>query len=77
MNPIISSLLGHARSSDGFGSASRITHGYTQATWEAMVRAMESLEYPPEEITVFGRGSDKSRANQAENEAEVKEVKAG
>ena len=25
-----------------------------------MLRAVESLEYPPAEITVFGRGSDKS-----------------
>jgi hypothetical protein len=66
MDPIISSLLGHTRSADGFSHASRITPGYTQATWEAMVRAVESLEYPPEEITVFGRRSDKSRTNETE-----------
>ena len=66
MDPIISSFLGHVRSSEGFGHASRITPGYTQATWEAMVRAVESLEYLPEEITVFGKGSDKSRTNGAE-----------
>ena len=61
MDPIISSLLGHTRSPDGFGHASRITPGYTQATWEAMVRAVESLEYPPEEIMVFGRMADMDR----------------
>lgn len=54
-DPIISSLLGHTRSSEGFGQASRITPGYTQATWNAMVMAVESLEYPPEEIIVFGQ----------------------
>jgi hypothetical protein len=59
MDPIISSLSGHTRASDGFGHASRITPGYTQATWEVMVRAVESLEYPPEEIMVFGRGWNK------------------
>src|SRR5215210_4433961 len=30
----------------GFGHASRITPGYAHATWEAMVEAVESLEYP-------------------------------
>jgi hypothetical protein len=55
-DPIISTLLGHKRSSEGFGHASRITPGYTQATWEAMARAVGSLEYPPEEITIFGMG---------------------
>ena len=54
-DPIISSLPGHTRAPEGFGHASRITPGYTRATWEAMVRAAESLEYPPEEITVFGQ----------------------
>jgi hypothetical protein len=69
MDPIISSLLGHTRSSDGFGHASRITPGYTQATWEAMVRAVKSLEYPPEEIMIFGRAADKIGTNGAETGA--------
>lgn len=30
----------------GFGYASRITPGYAHAMWEAMVEAVESLEYP-------------------------------
>lgn len=68
MDPIISSLLGHTRSSEGFGQASRITPGYAQATWEAMQRAVESLEYPPEEITVFGGQRDKIGTNGAEKE---------
>jgi hypothetical protein len=70
MDPIISSLLGHTRSSEGFGQTSRITPGYTQATWEAMVRAVESLEYPPEEITVFGQWG-KIRASDSEQEVKV------
>jgi integrase/recombinase XerD len=43
---IISALLGHAAPVTGFGHASRITPGYAHATWEAMVEAVESLEYP-------------------------------
>jgi hypothetical protein len=56
-------LMGHAMPEEGFGHESRITPGYAQATWEAMVRAVESLEYPASEITVFGRQSGKSRKN--------------
>jgi integrase len=43
---VISALLGHAMPVTGFGHASRITPGYAHATWEAMVDAVESLEYP-------------------------------
>lgn len=43
---VISALLGHAMPVAGFGHASRITPGYAHATWEAMVEAVESLEYP-------------------------------
>jgi integrase len=43
---VISALLGHAAPVSGFGHASRITPGYAHATWEAMVEAVESLEYP-------------------------------
>ena len=71
MDPIISSLLGHTRAAEGFGQASRITPGYTQATWEAMVRAVESLEYPPEEIMIFGhRGKIGAEASGKESEEE-------
>jgi len=30
----------------GLGQASRITPGYAHATWELMVKAVESLEQP-------------------------------
>lgn len=43
---IISALLGHAMPVTGFGYASRIMPGYAHATWEAMVEAVETLEYP-------------------------------
>ncbi len=43
---VISALLGHAMPVSGFGHASRITPGYAHATWEAMVEAVESLQYP-------------------------------
>jgi integrase len=43
---VISALLGHAMPVTGFGYASRITPGYAHATWEAMVEAVETLEYP-------------------------------
>ncbi|MFN2455492.1 MAG: tyrosine-type recombinase/integrase [Pyrinomonadaceae bacterium] len=43
---LISALLGHAMPVTGFGHASRITPGYAHATWEALVEAVESLEYP-------------------------------
>jgi integrase/recombinase XerD len=42
---VISALLGHAMPVTGFGYASRITPGYAHATWEAMVEAVETLEY--------------------------------
>ncbi|MGB9178894.1 MAG: tyrosine-type recombinase/integrase [Pyrinomonadaceae bacterium] len=43
---VISALLGHTMPVTGFGYASRITPGYAHATWEAMVEAVETLEYP-------------------------------
>jgi hypothetical protein len=43
---VISALPRHATPVSGFGHASRITPGYAHATWEAMVEAVESLEYP-------------------------------
>jgi integrase len=73
----ISALLGHARPVSGFGHESRVTPGYAHATWEAMQRAVESLEYSPTEIVVFGSQSGKSQANRAEGDATEEKVKAG
>lgn len=60
-NSTISSLLGHVRPLKGFGQESRVTAGYSHTTWEAMCRAVESLEYDPAEIVVFGARSGKIR----------------
>jgi hypothetical protein len=76
-NSTISSLLGHVRPLKGFGQESRVTVGYSHTTWEAMCRAVESLEYEPSEIVVFGAGSRKSREKTAPFEAEQTQVKAG
>lgn len=46
---IISALLGHSTPLQGFGFASRVTPGYAHATWDGMRRAVDSLEFPPEE----------------------------
>jgi integrase len=73
---IISELLGHAQPMQGFGFASRITPGYAHATWDTMRKAVDSLEYPPVEH-VFEQKSSKSRANEAESGAVIKEAKAG
>lgn len=55
---VISALLGHSTPLTGFGYASRITPGYAHATWEAMVAAVASLEYPtPHKQNIFGVGS--------------------
>jgi len=50
--------------------------GYAHATWDAMRRAIDSLQYPPVEH-IFESKSSKSRANGEENETEVREAKAG
>ncbi len=60
---VISALLGHSMPVSGFGHESRITPGYAHATWEAMVRAVGSLEHPPAAHTVFQPQSGKSQAN--------------
>jgi integrase len=77
----ISALLGHAQPTGGFGHESRVTPNYSHATWEAMRRAVESLEYDPSEIIVFGnvsRGdSDKIQTNGPQNEAVEKQARAG
>ncbi|MBD0373275.1 MAG: tyrosine-type recombinase/integrase [Pyrinomonadaceae bacterium] len=58
---IISELLGHSTPVSGFGFASRITPGYAHATWDAMRRAVDSLQYSPTQ-SVFEQKSSKSRA---------------
>ncbi len=72
---IISELLGHSTPVSGFGYASRITPGYAHATWDAMRRAVDSLQYAPVEH-VFERKSSKSRANEVENGAGIRKVEA-
>ncbi len=72
---IISELLGHAQPVSGFGFASRITPGYAHASWDAMRRAVDSLQYAPQEH-VFEK-SRKSRANGAENSTETGKAKVG
>jgi integrase len=64
-NSTISALLGHSRPLQGFGQESRVTSGYSHTTWETMRRAVESLEYEPSEIVVFGARSGKIRDNGA------------
>lgn len=73
---IISQLLGHSTPLSGFGYASRITPGYAHATWDAMCRAVDSLQYEPVEHQ-FEQNSSKSRANEPENSTEVEAAKAG
>jgi hypothetical protein len=73
---IISELLGHSQPVQGFGFASRITSGYAHATWDAMRRAVDSLEHQPVEHA-FEQKSSRSRANEAENNADTEKVKAG
>lgn len=75
-NSTISALLGHSRPVQGFEQESRITAGYSHATWEAMRRAVESLEYDPAEIVVFDAGSGKSREKSAAREPEEATAKA-
>ena len=73
---IISELLGHTQPLQGFGYASRITPGYAHATYDAMRRAVDSLERPPQ-ITAFEQKSSKNRANGGEMEGGNQVVKAG
>ncbi len=73
---IISELLGHSQPLQGFGHASRITPGYAHATYDAMRRAVDSLEHPPAQ-SAFEQKSSKSRANGDGFEGENQVVKAG
>ena len=63
---VISALLGHSMPITGFGHASRITPGYAHATWEAMVDAVESLEYSAMLIqSVFAAVRNQSQVDEA------------
>jgi PNKP (polynucleotide 5'-kinase/3'-phosphatase) family adenylyltransferase-like protein/integrase-like protein len=73
---VISELLGHTQPLQGFGQASRITPGFAHATYEAMRRAVDSLEHPPQ-ITAFEQKSSKNRANGSEIDDKNQMVKAG
>jgi integrase len=73
---VISELLGHTQPLKGFGHASRITPGYAHATFDAMRRAVDTLEYAPQ-ITAFEHKSGKSQANGGETESENLDVKVG
>lgn len=53
-----SELPGHAQPLQGFGHASRITPGYAHATYNAMRRAVDSLEYAPVEHAFENAGAD-------------------
>jgi site-specific recombinase XerD len=55
---IISESLGHSTLVSGFGFASCITPGYAHAAWDAMRRAVDSLQYVPVE-SVFEQKSNK------------------
>ena len=53
-----------------------MTVGYSHTTWEAMCRAVESLEYEPEDIVVFGAVSGKIREKSAKEGPEQATAKA-
>jgi hypothetical protein len=74
---VISALLGHAAPVSGFGHASRITPGYVHATWEAMVKGVESLEHPPATPTVFRQQSGKGQANSGRKGTTEERLRAG
>jgi integrase len=73
---IISELLGHTQPLQGFGHASRITPGYAHVTYEAMRRAVDSLEHEPK-IIDFELKSSKNRTNSSEIDGDNQLVKAG
>jgi integrase len=75
--PVISALLGHSMPVAGFGMESRITPGYAHATWEAMQRAVESLEYDPPDLSVFQTNRDKIRTKADLEESRNETRKAG
>jgi hypothetical protein len=74
---VISALMGHLMPVSGFGHESRITPEYAHATWEAMVRAVESLEHPPAAPTVFQPQSGKSQANSGQRDTVEERQRVG
>src|SRR5205085_7998908 len=74
---VISALLGHSMPVSGFGHESRVTPGYAHATWETMVRAVESLEHPPAAPTVFQPQSGKNQANSGQRGTTEERLRAG
>jgi hypothetical protein len=64
-----------------FRQESRITPKYSHVTWEAMQRAVESLEYDPSEIIVFGNvsrwDSDKIQTYVAQDGSQEQQIKVG
>ena len=74
---VISALLGHSMPVSGFGHESRITPGYAHATWETMVRAVESFEHPPAALTVFQPQSGKSQAKSGRKDTAEEKLRAG
>lgn len=74
--PVISALLGHSMLMAGF-QESRITPGYAHATWEAMQKAVESLEYGVPDLSIFQTNRDKIRTKQGSEESETEARKVG
>lgn len=74
--PVISALLGHSMPVMGIAQ-SRITSGYAHATWEAMQRAVESLEHDPPDLSVFQTNRDKMRTKATSEESQSETRKVG
>jgi hypothetical protein len=53
---------------------SRITPGYAYATWEAMQRAVESLEYEVPDLSVFQTNQDKTGFRREQNGREKSRI---
>lgn len=75
--PVISALLGHSMAVAGFGPESRITPGYAHATWEAMQRAVERLEHPVPDLSIFQTNRDKIGTKQPLEEHQNEARKVG
>ena len=74
---VISALLGHSMAHLGIHLESRITPGYAHATWEAMQRAVESLEYAVPDLSIFQTNRDKIGTKQVTAEGQTEARKAG
>ena len=74
---VISALLGHSMAHPGIHLEFRITPGYAHATWEAMQRAVESLEYAVPDLSIFQTNRDKIGTKQVTAESQTEARKAG